>query len=221
MIKVILTDDHHLFREGLSRILTDSPGIDLIAVAASGEETQKLVSKQVPDIILMDVNMPGMGGIEATRQLHDTHPEIKILILTVSEEDEDLFKAIRAGAKGYILKNSSSRDLIEAIHRVNAGEAVINPSMAVKLLDEFAVLSATGQHHKPKATPEQESLTEREKQVLKCVAQGLSNKEIGEKLSISPHTAKAHLRSILEKLHLRGRVEAAAWAVRHGMLREK
>ena len=113
MIKVLLTDDHHLFREGLSRILQDAPGMELIATAASGEEAQKLAAAHQPDIILMDVNMPGIGGIEATRQLHDTYPEIKVLMLTVSEEDQDLFTAIRAGAKGYILKNSSSQELLE------------------------------------------------------------------------------------------------------------
>ena len=141
-------------------------------------------------------------------------------MLTVSEEDQDLFTAIRAGARGYILKNSSSQELLDAIRRVDAGEAVINPSMAVKLLDEFALLSATAPRPQTKPTPEGESLTEREQEVLKCVARGLSNKEIGEQLSISPHTVKAHLRSILDKLHLRGRVDAAAWAVRHGMLRD-
>ncbi len=220
MIKVLLTDDHHLFREGLSRILQDAPGIELIATASSGEAAQKLAAQHQPDMILMDINMPGMGGIEATRQLHETHPEIKVLMLTISEEDQDLFAAIRAGARGYILKNSSSQELLAAIQRVQAGEAVINPSMAVKLLDEFALLSTANPRSKIEPTPESESLTEREREVLKCVARGLSNKEIGEQLSISPHTAKAHLRSILDKLHLRGRVDAAAWAIRHGMLRE-
>lgn len=220
MIKVLLSDDHHLFREGLSRILRDAPGIDLVATAASGEEAQKLAAQYQPSIILMDVNMPGIGGIEATRQLHDTHPEIKVLMLTVSEEDQDLFTAIRAGARGYILKNASSQELLDAIRRVDAGEAVINPSMAVKLLDEFALLSAIAPRKKTEPTPEADSLTQREQEVLKYVARGLSNKEIGDQLSISPHTVKAHLRSILDKLHLRGRVDAAAWAVRHGMMQD-
>ena len=220
MIKVLLTDDHHLFREGLSRILNEAPGIELVATAANGEDAQKLATQHHPDIILMDVSMPGIGGIEATRQLHDTHPEIKVLMLTVSEEDQDLFTAIRAGARGYILKNSSSQELLDAIRRVDAGEAVITPRMAAKLLDEFALLSATVPRPKVAPTPESESLTDREQEVLKYVASGLSNKEIGDLLAISPHTVKAHLRSILDKLHLRGRVDAAAWAVRHGMLQD-
>lgn len=217
MIKILLTDDHHLFREGLSRILQDSPGIELMATAASGEEAQKCVKIAKPDIILMDINMPGIGGIEATRQILDRHPEIKVIMLTISEEDQDLFSAVQAGAKGYILKNSSSKELLDAIRRVQSGEAIINPKLAVKLLDEFSALYSSTRP--PKApTPETESLTDRERDVLKYVARGLSNKEIGDQLSISPHTVKAHLRSILDKLQLRGRVDAAAWAVRHGML---
>ena len=219
MIKVILADDHHLFREGLARILQDAPGIELVASAANGEEAQARINDLNPDIILMDINMPGIGGIEATRQLLDTHPEIRVIMLTISEEDQDLYRAIQAGAKGYILKNSSSVELLDAIRRVHAGEAIINSKMAVKLLEEFTLLSTS--IPRPKApTSESESLTYREREVLKYVARGLSNKEIGDQLSISPHTVKAHLRSILDKLQLRGRVDAAAWAVRHGMLRD-
>ena len=219
MIKVLLTDDHHLFREGLTRILQEAPEIELVATADNGEETLKMAAKYQPDIILMDINMPGIGGIEATRQLRNMHPNIKVIMLTVSEEDQDLFTAIRAGARGYILKNSSSRELFEAIRRIYNGEAVITPSMAIKLLNEFAQFPPV-QQSKTGSNMKNESLTDREQEVLKYVASGLSNKEIGEQLSISPHTAKAHLRSILDKLQLKGRVEAAAWAVQHGMLKE-
>ncbi len=219
MIKVLIVDDHHLFREGLARILSEAAGIELVAAAASGEEALQLARTHQPDLVLMDINMPGMGGLEAARRLRAAHPKLRLLMLTISEQEDDLFRAVRAGARGYLLKNVSSRELLEAIRRVHAGEAVITPSMAVKLLDEFAATPPLP------GAPEQETaanetLSERELDVLRLVARGLSNNEIGEALSISPHTVKAHLRSILDKLHLRGRVEAAAWAIRHGLLRQ-
>jgi two-component system NarL family response regulator len=220
MIKLLIVDDHHLFREGLARILREAAGIELVGAASSGEEALQLARSHHPDLVLMDVNMPGIGGLEATRRLRAAHPHLRVLMLTISEQEDDLFVAVRAGARGYLLKNSSSRELIEAIRRVHAGEAVIAPAMAVKLLDEFAATPPLP------GMPEQETalneaLSERELEVLRLVARGLSNNEIGEALSISPHTVKAHLRSILDKLHLRGRVEAAAWAIRHGLLRQR
>ena len=221
MIRILIADDHHLFREGLTRILNDAPGITVVASASSGEEAIANAAELKPDVVLMDVNMPGIGGVEATRQLHASHPEAHVLMLTVSEQDSDLFAAIRAGARGYLLKNTTSHELITAIQRVHAGEAVVTPVMAAKLLDEFASLPpSTGSTPKRRALESsKEALTDREYDVLRLVARGLSNKEIGKALSISPHTVKAHLRSILDKLHLRSRVEAAAWAVRRGLLR--
>ncbi len=137
-------------------------------------------------------------------------------MLTISEEDQDLFTAVRYGARGYILKNASSRELLDAVRRVQAGEAVINPRMAVKLLDAFKA-SPTPVLLKTDEIAEIEELTERESEVLRLIAQGLNNKAIGEQLSISPNTVKAHLRNILEKLQLNSRVEAATWAIRHGL----
>ncbi|MCJ7702051.1 MAG: response regulator transcription factor [Anaerolineales bacterium] len=218
MIKVLLADDHHLFREGLSRLLQDAPGIEWVGCATNGEEAVELTARHNPEVVLMDVNMPGMGGLEACRQIRTSHPQAAILMLTISEQSEDLFEAIRLGARGYLLKNASTQELLEAIRQVNAGEAPITPAMAVKLMDEFAVLSSGGPSQ-PELDARTENLTDRELDVLRLVAQGLSNKEIGAALSISPLTVKSHLRSILDKLHLRGRVEAAAWAIRHGLLR--
>jgi two-component system NarL family response regulator len=220
MIKVLLTDDHNLFREGLARILRDAPGIELVATAASGEEALKLTRQYKPDLVLMDINMPGIGGLEATRHLRQTHPEIQVLMLTISEEDQDLFRAVRFGARGYILKNGSSRDLLEAIRRVHTGEAVITPSIAVKLLDAFAATPAPVIPKREDDTQLKE-LTRRETEVLQLIAQGLNNKNIGEQLSISPNTVKAHLRNILEKLQLSSRVEAATWALRQGLAPEE
>jgi DNA-binding NarL/FixJ family response regulator len=190
--------------------------MELVATAASGEEALKLAALHLPNLVLMDINMPGIGGLEATHRLRQKHPEIKVLILTISEEDQDLFTAVRLGARGYILKNSSSRDLLDAIRRVHDGEAVITPSMAVKLLDAFAE-THTLTPAKADETFQVEELTKRETEVLALVAQGLNNKDIGDKLSISPNTVKAHLRNILEKLQLTSRVEAATWALRHGL----
>lgn len=221
MINVLLVDDHHLFREGIARLLEDAPGISLVASAQNGKDAIALANEHHPDVILMDVHMPGMDGIEATHQIHDTHPQINILMLTVSEKDKDLFAALRCGARGYLLKDTTSQELIEGIRRVHKGEVIINPTMTAKLLNEFNALSqdiparSTVQMQEDKA----HNLTNREREVLRLVARGLSNKEIGDKLAISPHTVKTHLSNTLEKLRLNGRVEAAAWAIRHGLLK--
>ena len=215
MIKVLLTDDHNLFREGLARILREAPGIELVAIAASGEEALALIGPHNPDLVLMDINMPGMGGLEAARQIRQQYPQIKVLMLTISEEDLDLFTAVRFGARGYILKNASSRELLEAIRQVHVGEAAISPRMAIKLLEAFAVAPVASPSKEENLVPNQE-LTQREIEILQLIARGLNNKAIGEQLSISPNTVKAHSRNILEKLQLNSRVEAATWAIRHG-----
>jgi DNA-binding NarL/FixJ family response regulator len=220
LIKVLIADDHHLFREGLARIISDTPGLDLVGSAVNGEGAIKLAEKYLPDVILMDVNMPGIGGLEASKRICTAFPETQILILTNSEKKEDLFNAIQYGARGYLLKTLSTQRLVEGIRQVHAGESPINPKMASKLLDEVVALSLTAPI-KLEKNIKTESLTDRECDVLKLVARGLSNKEIGVALSISPLTAKAHLSSILDKLQLRGRVEAAAWAIRHGILRDE
>ncbi|MBI5053871.1 MAG: response regulator transcription factor [Chloroflexi bacterium] len=154
--------------------------------------------------------MPHVGGVEATRQIHARQPQIKIVMLTISEREDDLFEAIRAGARGYLLKSATSNELMEAIQHVQAGEAMIAPAMAMKLMEVFAA-----QRTPTRVADAVDDLTGREHEVLGLVAQGLSNKEIGAQLSLSPHTIKAHLRTILDKLHLRSRAEAAAWAARH------
>jgi two-component system NarL family response regulator len=210
MTRILIADDHHLFRDGLARILNDLPQITVVACVENGDEAIRKAEELKPDVILMDVNMPHTGGVEATRQIHARQPEIKIVMLTISEREEDLFEAIRAGARGYLLKSATSRELAEAIQHVQAGEAMIAPAMAVKLVDVFAAT-----HTPTRADDTAACLTGREHEVLALVAQGLSNKEIGAQLSLSPHTVKAHLRTILDKLHLRSRTEAAAWAARH------
>jgi two-component system NarL family response regulator len=217
MIKVLIADDHHLFREGLARIIRDAPGMELVGSAEDGEEAVQLTREHKPDVVLLDVNMPGLSGLDAACQIHENNPQVQILMLTISEKDRDLFTAIRSGARGYLLKNASTQDLLGAIRQVCAGQSPVTPSMAAKLLDEFTTLSSNVIPGVEKRK-EIEKLTDREQEVLRLVARGMSNKEIGEELGISPLTAKAHLSSILEKLRLRGRVEAAAWAIRHGLV---
>ncbi len=212
MIRILIADDHRLFREGLARVLNDTPDLTVVASAVNGAEAVTRAVETQPDVILMDVQMPGLDGVEATRQIRALFPDARILMLTVSEDADHLFAAVRAGARGYLLKSMGSEELVAAIHNVYEGAAMIAPSMAVKLLDEFAALSAAP----PPAESGGEDLTDRERDVLGLIAQGLTNKEIAAALAVSPHTVKAHLRSILDKLHLRSRAEAAAWAARHG-----
>jgi two-component system NarL family response regulator len=211
MIDILVVDDHHLFREGLVRVLKDHPQFQVIASLQSGEEAIAWLKKQPVDVVLMDVNMPGLGGVETTRQIHTGYPQVNILMLTISESESDLFASIRAGAHGYLLKSVTSKELVEAIQNIAAGEAAISPSMAKKLFNEF---SADTSHQARRPSPQGE-LTSREFEILQLVAHGLSNKEIGTQLTLSPHTVKAHLRSILDKLHLRSRAEAAAWAAKN------
>lgn len=212
MIRILIADDHHLFREAVARLLNDEPDLTVVGTVANGRDAVARTADCRPDIVLLDVNMPGMGGLEAARHLAAAHTSARILMLTVSEEEQDLFSAIRAGARGYLLKNANREELIAAIRHVVAGEAVVSPAMAVKLLREFATLPPID-----RKTESVEGLTPRERDVLQLVEQGLSNKEIGSQLAISPHTVKAHLRSTLDKLHLRSRAQAAAWAARHGL----
>ncbi len=221
MIKLLIADDHHLFRDGLSRIINEIPEFDLRAVAQNGKEALDFALQHQPDVVLMDLHMPEMNGIEATEQILAQNPDIRILMLTISEEDDDLFSALRAGAGGYLLKNTSSQNLISAIKDIVAGKAPMSSAMTAKLLNQFIAGNPIS-NNKPTflSSPEAQSLTKRELDVLHLVARGLSNKEIGASLSISQHTAKSHLHSILNKLNLRSRVEVAAWAIRKGMLRE-
>ncbi len=212
MIRVFLADDHRLFRQGLISLLQDEPDIEVVGEATDGPTAVHLVCTLKPDVVLMDVHMPGLSGTEATRAILQQCPETAILMLTVSEDDEDLFDAVRAGARGYLLKNVDAEDLVEAIRCVARGEAVLSPPMTARLMAGFR---ATERQAFP---PRTAGLTPREHEILRLLAQGATNREIARALHISEHTVKTHVHHILEKLGVENRAQAAALAVRWGLV---
>jgi DNA-binding NarL/FixJ family response regulator len=214
-VRVMICDDHALFRRGLVMVLEAEDDIDVVAEAEDGEDAVRKVAEFVPDVVLMDVRMPGIDGIEATRRIGDTVPSTKIVMLTVSDEESDLYEAIKAGASGYLLKEISIEEVATAVRAVVAGQSLISPSMASKLLTEFTNLSKRADERTTVPTPR---LTDRELEVLRLVALGKSNREIAGDLFISENTVKNHVRNILEKLHLHTRMEAVMYAVREKLL---
>ena len=229
-IRVMLVDDHHLFREGVASLLKRDERFAVLSEARSGEEAIEQLKIAQPDVILMDVRMPGISGIEATRQILQKYPAVKVVMITASEKDEDLFDAVKAGAQGYVLKAvTDSKQMREAILAVATGEAIIPPAMVPRLLNEFAAIADGKKADEAPETPvdvnlaaEPEEtvapeddainlLTPREREVLELVAEGLTNKEIAVRLTISVNTVRSHLRFILDKLHINNRVQAAIW----------
>ncbi|MGH8902065.1 MAG: response regulator [Egibacteraceae bacterium] len=217
-IRVIVADDHALFRRGLEMVLESEPDIEVVAEANDGDEVIALAEQHMPDLVLMDVRMPGRGGIEATQAIKDAVPHTKILMLTISDEEEDLYDAIKAGANGYLLKEISIEEVAGAIRSVHMGQSLISPSMASKLLNEFAAMARKDEEKQQMPAPR---LTDREMEVLTLVAQGLNNRDIAKQLYISENTVKNHVRNILEKLHLHSRMEAVVYAVREKLLEIK
>jgi DNA-binding NarL/FixJ family response regulator len=217
-IRVIVADDHALFRRGLEMVLESEPDIEVVAEANDGNEVIALAEQHMPDLVLMDVRMPGRNGIEATQAIKDAVPHTKILMLTISDEEEDLYDAIKAGANGYLLKEISIEEVAGAIRSVHMGQSLISPSMASKLLNEFAAMARKDEEKQQMPAPR---LTDREMEVLTLVAQGLNNRDIAKQLYISENTVKNHVRNILEKLHLHSRMEAVVYAVREKLLEIK
>lgn len=214
-IRVLIADDSPLFRRGIYVVLSTEEQIDVVAEAENGEEAIAKAEEFAPDVVLMDVRMPRVNGIEAARAIRDSSPSTKIIMLTVSDEDDDLYEAIKAGANSYLLKEVSVEEVPEAIRAVVQGQSLISPSMASKLLHEYTSLARRADDKSQYPTP---TLTQRELQVLKLVAKGQSNREVGEELYISENTVKNHVRNILEKLHLHSRMEAVLYAVRERLL---
>ncbi len=218
-IRVLIADDHALFRRGLEMVLEEEDDIDLVGQASDGTEAVAVAGESLPDIVLMDIRMPKSSGIEACRGIKEVAPSAKIVILTISDEEEDLFEAIRAGASGYLLKDIPLDEVAEAVRAVHGGQSLINPSMAGKLLTEFATLAKrdteeeeAAQHVAPP------KLTDREMEVLKLVARGMNNRDIAKELFISENTVKNHVRNILEKLQIHSRMEAVMIAVRQKLI---
>lgn len=205
-VSILLVDDHALFREGLASLLNARANFQVVGTAANGDEGVKLARELMPDLVLMDVRMPNSDGIEATRRIKTEMPEARVVMLTMSEDEHDLFQALKNGAQGYLLKNTKPDDLYRFIEGVMEGQAPISGMMATKMLNEF---------RRPEdSAPDEcgcEKLTSREWDVLQRIASGMTNREIAVTLSISENTVKKHMRNILAKLHLQNRVQAALY----------
>ncbi len=209
-IKVLIADDHTILRKGLRLLLSNTEKFELVGEAENGFEAVELTTKLLPDIVLIDLVMPGMNGIEAIREIKLKSPQMPILVLTSFAEEENVFPAIKAGAMGYLLKDSPPEQLLKAIEDVYHGQSFLHPSIAYMVLKEIK--------HPAHLPPTENPLTEREMEVLKCIARGLSNTDIATKLSISEWTVRTHTRNILDKLHLANRVQAALYALREGII---
>ncbi len=213
-IRVLLADDHTLFREGMAAIIAAQPDFEIVGEASDGLEALVKARQLAPDLILMDITMPGCDGLEATRRIKREMPATTIVILTVRDEDDKLFEAIRSGAQGYLLKSIRSYDMLDMLRRAVQGEAALTPALAGRMLEEFRCLS---QYGPDLAEGEAVTLTPREQEVLSLAAEGKADKEIAEALVLSPHTVKSHMRNILAKLHVSSRYEAAQLARRRGL----
>ena len=214
-IRVLVVDDQELFRRGLTMLLNVEPDIEVVGEASSGAEAVGLCHTEAPDVVLMDVRMPKQNGIEACASIKEAAPGARIIMLTVSDDEGDLYDAVKSGASGYLLKDSSIDEVSQAIRVVADGQSLISPSMASKLLTEFASMIKRTDDRQQVPTPR---LTDREMEVLKLVAKGLNNRDIAKQLFISENTVKNHIRNILEKLQLHSRMEAVVYAVREKLL---
>jgi DNA-binding NarL/FixJ family response regulator len=210
-VRVLLADDHPLFRDGIASLLSARDYI-VVGQAGSGAEAVKMVRELRPDLVLMDIRMPGVNGLAATRLIQTTHPDVKIVILTVSEEDDDLFEAIKSGAAGYIQKSLDSDRFFDLLEGVLRGETGLTPVLAGKILRDYA------RRQRPSTESDPEYLTPREREVLELVTQGASNAEIAAHLTVSENTVKFHMKNILQKLHASNRAEVVAYALKSGLI---
>jgi len=208
MIRILVADDHTMFREGLREMLERQSDFDVVGESADGLETVRMARELCPDVVLMDIHMPLLDGIAASRRISEACPKSRVIILTMDHEDDSVFEAIRAGAQGYVLKEARTRDLVETVRAVHRGEMGIGRSLAAKVLVEFRRLA------EPPEASQTVALTEREKTVLALIAQGASNREIAARLVLSEQTVKNSLSALYQRLKVNNRAEAAAYALR-------
>jgi len=218
-IRILLVDDHTLFRSGVRLLLQRQPDFEVVAEAGDGVEGIKRAKELKPDVILLDLNLPGLSGLETLQLLTQDLPSCAVIILTVSEEADELGQALRDGARGYLVKNIDAEVLTSAIRRAAAGESVIAESMTAKLVDQFRGAASQAAHASGNA--ERHRLTARETQIVQCLARGASNKVIARELDVSESTVKIHVQNVLKKLNLTSRVQVAVYAVEHGLHSEE
>ncbi len=220
-IRVLLVDDHDLFRRGLAEVLAEEPDVEVVGQARDGQEAMEKAMETRPDVVFMDLNLPGQSGIETTAYITQKWPDMKVLVLTVSEEAGDLFRALGVGALGYVLKNASPREIVDAMRVVHQGSVLVSPHMAPRFITDLSPPSGPSATHVSvgDARVMENHLTLREQQILRRVSQGMSNSEIADTLLVSENTVKTHIKNILSKLHTKNRSEAVALASRLGFLK--
>jgi two-component system response regulator NreC len=212
-IKVVVADDHAIVREGVRMILGREQDIEVVGEAGDGQQALDLVASLQPQVVIMDISMPGMGGIEATQRLKAKHPEVQVLALTMHEDETYVFQLLRAGAAGYVLKRAAAQDLVQGVRAAAKGEAFLYPSIARKVVEDYLKRVETGEERE-----RYDGLTTREKEILTLIAQGLSNQQIAKNLYISIKTVQTHRAHILEKLGLHDRTELVRYAIRKGLI---
>lgn len=212
-MKVLIADDHAIVREGLQAILTVQPDVEVVGEAVDGEEAVAKTRELQPDVVLMDITMPGMNGLEATRQIKNGNPDMKILVLTMHEEEDYFYRILEAGASGYFVKGGSFKELLSALKAVGHGDVFIYPTMAKKLLNNYLEGVKSGQE-----VEKYRKLTDREREILRLVADGHTNQEIAETLFISPTTVQTHRAHMMAKLKLHNRAELIKYAIRQGFV---
>lgn len=212
-IRVLLVDDHVLFRKGLISLLSARDDVDIVGECSDGAEAVDRARELMPDVVLMDIRMPGLNGIDATRRITAEMPHVKVVMLTVSEDEKDLFEAIKGGARGYLLKNLEPEDLYHLVRAVVSGEAALSPAIASKILDRYGRVTTRERED----AAQEAVLTEREREILGLLMDGLGNKEIAHRLCISESTVRNHLHNVLYKLHLENRVQLAIYAYQQSL----